>query len=231
MIRSPRSLLLFLFLLLASSLAAQQAAFIPEENAWYGVVARGSGRSLDITGSSAEAGVAAVQWEFTHASSQQWRFVRITAGGEYYRLEAKHSNKCLTVEKPDENAHLAQRPWTGSFYQQWKLVPAGPIGSYELVNRGNDKCAAIAASDKFNGTPIVAQRPANRATQQWRLFKLHLNLDASQPGFGPIEALTALNTPGNELQPVLTPDGKTLYFARTKFAGNTEGNTDSGISG
>ncbi|UOQ55452.1 RICIN domain-containing protein [Hymenobacter cellulosivorans] len=228
MIRSPRSLLLFLFLLLAGPLLAQQGDFIPEENAWYGVVARGSGRSLDITGSSSEAGVAAVQWEFTHAASQQWRFVRITPGGEYYRLEAKHSAKCLTVEKPDENAPLAQRPWTGSLYQQWKLVPAGPIGSYELVNRGNDKCAAIAAADKFNGTPVVAQRPANRATQQWRLFKLHLNLDASQSGFGPVEPLTALNTPGNELQPVLAPDGKTLYFARTKFAGNTEGNTESG---
>ncbi|MCB2408229.1 RICIN domain-containing protein [Hymenobacter lucidus] len=226
--RSFRSFLLLSLLLLAAPLAAQQLGFSPDENAWYGVVARGSGRSLDITGSSAEAGTVAVQWEFTHAPSQQWRFVRITAGGEYFRLEAKHSGKCLTAEKPDENAPLAQRPWTGSFYQQWKLVPAGPIGSYELVNRGNDKCAAVASSDKFNGTPIVAQRPANRATQQWRLFKLRLNLDASQPGFGPAQPLTALNTPGNELQPVLAPDGKTLYLARTKYAGNTEGVTESG---
>ncbi|MFC7669348.1 OmpA family protein [Hymenobacter humi] len=37
-----------------------------------------------------------------------------------------------------------------------------------------------------------------------------------------------MNTPGNELHPVLSPDGNTLYFARTKFAGNTEGSTDSG---
>ncbi|MCB2377802.1 RICIN domain-containing protein [Hymenobacter sp. BT635] len=215
-------------LLSATSLFAQSAGFIPDENAWYGVVARGSGRSLDIAGASPEAGSGAVQWEFTHASSQQWRFVRVTPGGEYFRLEAKHSSKCLTVEKPDENAPLAQRPWSGSLYQQWKLVPAGPIGSYELVNRGNEKCAAVASSDKFNGTPIVAQRPANRATQQWRLFKLRLNLDPSQPGFGPAEPLTGLNTPGNELHPVLTPDGKTMYLSRTKYVGNTEGNTDSG---
>ncbi|GAA4004490.1 hypothetical protein GCM10022408_15370 [Hymenobacter fastidiosus] len=207
---------------------AQQANFQPDEKAWYGVVARASGRSLDIAGSSVEAGPPAVQWEFTHAPSQQWRFVRAAAGSEYYRLEAKHSGKCLTVEKPDENAVITQRPWTGSFYQQWKLVPAGPAGSFQLVNRGNEKCASVAASDKFNGTPIVAQRPMNRATQQWRLFKLHLNLDARQADFGPGEPLTAVNTPGNELQPVLAPDGKTLYLARTRFAGNTEGNTDSG---
>ncbi|SHJ81285.1 WD40-like Beta Propeller Repeat [Hymenobacter daecheongensis DSM 21074] len=227
---NPLLCLLLPLLLVLSPLVgqAQQAGFQPDENAWYGLVARGSGRSLDITGSSAEAGVPAVQWEFTHAPSQQWRFVRAAAGSEYYRIEAKSSGKCLTVEKPDENAVITQRPWTGGFYQQWKLVPAGPAGSWQLVSRGNDKCAAVAASDKFNGTPIVAQRPMNRATQQWRLFKLHLNLDASQTGFGPAEPLKALNTPGNELQPVLAPDGKTLYLARTKFAGNTEGSTDSG---
>ncbi|TGE25368.1 hypothetical protein E5K00_09320 [Hymenobacter aquaticus] len=222
------SFFLLPLLLHATGTVAQSAAFVPDENAWYGVVARGSGRSLDIAGASTEAGAGVVQWEFTHASSQQWRFVRITPGGEYFRLEAKHSTKCLTVEKPDENAALVQRPWSGSFYQQWKLVPAGPIGSYELVSRGNDKCAAVASSDKFNGTPIVAQRSANRATQQWRLFKLRLNLDPSQPGFGAAQPLTSLNTPGNELHPVLTPDGKTLYLARTKYAGNLEGNTDSG---
>ncbi|GAA3955626.1 RICIN domain-containing protein [Hymenobacter algoricola] len=228
MLNPFRCLLLLLLLLPALVSHAQPGNFQPDENAWYGVVARGSGRSLDLTGSSAEAGVPAVQWEFTHAPSQQWRFVRAAAGSEYYRLEAKHSGKCLTVEKPDENAVITQRPWTGGFYQQWKLVPAGPAGSFELVNRGNEKCAAVAASDKFNGTAIVSQRPMNRATQQWRLFKLHLNLDSRQMGFGKAEPLTALNTPGNELQPVLTPDGKTLYLARTKFAGNTEGNTDSG---
>ncbi|RYU79436.1 RICIN domain-containing protein [Hymenobacter persicinus] len=223
-----RYLLLCLFALLSLAGQAQQASFQPDENAWYGVVARGSGRSLDITGSSAEAGAAAVQWEFTHSLSQQWRFVRAAAGSEYYRIEARQSGKCLTVEKPDENATITQRPWSGSFYQQWKLVPAGPAGSLQLVSRGNEKCAAVLAADKFNGTPIVAQRPMNRATQQWRLFKLRLNLDPQQTGFGPAVPLTALNTPGNELQPVLTPDGKTMYLARTKFAGNSEGNTDSG---
>jgi len=224
-----RCLLPFVLLVLTSVTGqAQQANFQPDENAWYGVVARGSGRSLDITGSTAEAGATAIQWEFTHSPSQQWRFVRAAAGSDYYRIEAKHSGKCLTVEKPDENATITQRPWTGSFYQQWKLVPAGPIGSWQLVSRGNDRCAAVAAADKFNGTPIVAQRPMNRGTQQWRLFKLRLNVDSRQPGFGPGEPLTAVNTPGNELQPTLTPDGKTLYFARTRFAGNTEGTTESG---
>ncbi|QNH61234.1 RICIN domain-containing protein [Hymenobacter sediminicola] len=231
MIQSPFRSLLFAFLLtclIAGPLRAQFTLAAPEENAWYGIVARSSGRSLDVSKGSQEAGAAAVQWEFHHPNSQQWRFVRITPGGEYYRIEARHSGKCLTVDKPDENAPVVQRPWSGSFYQQWKLVPGGPAGSVQLVVRGNEKCAAIANSDKFNGTAIVMQRPQNRATQQWRLFQLRLNVDPAQPGFGTPEPLTAVNTNGNELHPVLAPDGNTLYLSRTRFAGNTEGNTESG---
>jgi outer membrane protein OmpA-like peptidoglycan-associated protein len=206
-----------------------QTAFIPDENAWYGVIARSSGRSLDVANASPEAGAATVQWEFTHANSQQWRFVPAAKGSDFYRIEARHSGKCLTLEKPDDNAAIVQRPWTGSFYQQWKLVPSGPLGSFLLICRGNDKCASLAAADKFNSTPVVGQRVQNRSTQQWKLFKLRLNVDPTQPGFGRPEPLLSLNTTtGNELQPVVSPDGNTLYFTRTRFQGNKEGITESG---
>ncbi|SNC66953.1 Outer membrane protein OmpA [Hymenobacter gelipurpurascens] len=209
--------------------AEAQSAFTPDEYAWYGVIPRSSGRSLDVANSSPESAAVTVQWEFTHSNSQQWKFVRAAPGSDFYRIEARHSGKCLTLEKPDENAPVVQRPWTGSFYQQWKLVPSGPLGSFMLISRGNDKCLALAAADKFNGTPIVGQRVQNRATQQWKLFKLRLNVDPSQPGFGKPEPLTSLNTPGgNELQPVVATDGKMLYFVRTRFAGNTEGVAESG---
>ena len=229
MLPSPlRFLLLLLALATAGPLFAQSPAFAPDENAYYGIAARSSGRSLDVANSSTEAGAALVQWEFTHAPSQQWRFVRVMPGSAYFRIEVRHSGKCLTIDKPDENAPLVQRPYSGSLYQQWRLVPGGPVGSWQLISRGNDRCASVAASDKANGTAIVAQKPANRATQQWRFFKLRLNIDPKLPGFGTPQPLSALNTPGNELQPVLTPDATTLFFVRTKFAGNTEGNAESG---
>ncbi|SET70108.1 WD40-like Beta Propeller Repeat [Hymenobacter actinosclerus] len=217
------------FLLSATAARAQSGPVLPDASAWYGVIARSSGRSLDIANASAEAGAAAVQWEFTHADSQQWRFVPAAAGSEFFRIVVRHTGQCLTLTSPDENAPLTQRPWDGSFYQQWKLVPSGPLGSFMLISRGNDKCVSLAAADKFNGTPLVGQKPQNRASQQWKLFKLRLNIDPSLPGFGVPEPLLSLNTPaGNELQPVVSPDGSTLYFSRTRYAGNTEGITESG---
>ena len=220
---------LLLLCLLLPFLASAQTPFVPDERAYYGLIDRGSGRCLDVAGASPAGGAAAVQWEFTHAPSQQWRFVPIRVGGEYYRIEARHSGQCLTVERPGENAPLVQRPFQGGEPQQWRLVPAGPAGSFQLENRSEGRGAALAAPDKFNGTPVVAQQASGRATQQWRLFRLRLNVAAGPSPFGPPQPLAGpVNSPGNEVAPVLAPDGQTLYFARTKFAGNIEGNTDSG---
>ncbi|MDB5233761.1 MAG: hypothetical protein JWR44_754, partial [Hymenobacter sp.] len=169
-------------LLLLPLIAPAQTTFVPDERAYYGLIDRGSGRCLDIASASTTSGAAAVQWEFTHANSQQWRFVPLRAGSEYYRIEARHSNMCLTVDKAGENAALVQRPFQGSAEQQWRLVPAGPAGSYQLENKSDARCAALAASDKFNGTPVVAQQPTSRASQPWRLFRLRLNVDLNAPG-------------------------------------------------
>ena len=223
---------LLLFLLLLSHWATAQATFEPDERAYYGLINRGSGRCLDIAGASTTAGANAVQWEFTHAPSQQWHFVRIRAGAEYYRIEARHSKLCLTVDKNGARVTLTQRAFTGSEQQQWRLVPMGgtdnATGSFQLENRSEGRVASLSTVDKFNGTPVVADRAGGRASQQWRLFRLRLNLRPGGPGFEAPQPLATLNTTGNELAPVLAPDGKALYFARTKFAGNTEGSTDSG---
>jgi outer membrane protein OmpA-like peptidoglycan-associated protein len=215
--------------LLLPFFATAQTPFVPDERAYYGLIDRGSGRCLDVTGASTASGAAAVQWEFTHAPSQQWRFVPVRVGSEYYRIEVRHSGQCLTVDKAGDNTALVQRPFQGSAQQQWRLVPAGPAGSYQLENKSETKVAALASADKFNGTPILAQSGNGRASQQWRLFRLRLNvLEGASPFGAPQPLAGAVNSPGNEVHPVISPDGNTLYFARTKFAGNTEGNTDSG---
>ena len=83
------------FFLLLPFLAQSQASFVPDERAYYGLINRGSGRSLDVASASTASGAVAVQWEFTHSPSQQWRFVPLRAGSEYYRIEARHCCSAL----------------------------------------------------------------------------------------------------------------------------------------
>ncbi len=223
-----------LFLCLLAFTAGAQTAVSPDDRALYGVINRASGRSLDIARAATTGGAPAVQWEFTHAASQQWRLVLIREGGEYYRLEAKHSGLCLTLEisptaPPEGNTPLVQRAFMGALGQQWRLVAAGPIGTFQLESHLDGRVATLASNDKFNNTAIVAARAAGRASQQWRLFQLQLRLATGPPYFAAPEPLAALDAPGaNELQPVPLPDGKGLYFSRTRFAGNAEGVAESG---
>ena len=223
-----------LFLCLLALSAAAQTPISPDDRALYGIICRSSGRSLDIARASTTGGAPAVQWEFTHAPSQQWHLVPIREGGEYYRLEAKHSGQCLTLEaNPAASAGgttpLVQRAYTGALGQQWRLVPAGPVGSFQLESRFDGRVATLTSADKFNGTAVVAAKAVGRASQQWRLFQLQLRLATGPPYYAAPEPLAAASTPaGNELQPVPSADGKSLYFSRTRFAGNTEGVAESG---
>ena len=223
-----------LFLCLLALSAVAQTPIAPDDRALYGIINRNSGRSLDVARAATTSGAAAVQWEFTHAPSQQWHLVLIREGGEYYRLEAKHSGQCLTLEMPataEANATtpLIQRPYTGALGQQWRLVPTGQPGAFQLENRLDNRVATLETNNRFNGTAIVAARGVGRGTQQWRLFQLQLRLAPGPPYFTAPEPLAALNSAsGSELQPVPTPDGKGLYFNRTHAADNTEGAAETG---
>ena len=222
------------FLCLLALSAGAQTAIVPDGRALYGLINRASGRCLDVAKAATTSGAPAVQWEFTHAPSQQWQLLSIREGGEYYRLEAKHSAMCLTLEvptgaEPSATTPLVQRPFTGGLGQQWRLVPTGPPGTFQLQNRLDDRMATLAANNKFNNTGIVAARGVGRSSQLWRLFQLQLRLATGPPYFAAPEALPALSPAGSsELQPVPTPDGKGLYFNRTRFAENTEGLSESG---
>ncbi|MGI4873657.1 MAG: RICIN domain-containing protein [Janthinobacterium lividum] len=224
-----------LFLWLLAFSAAAQTEISPDDRALYGIINRSSGRCLDVQRAATTSGAAAVQWEFTHAPSQQWHLVVIREGSPYYRLEAKHSGQCLTLEVNPATAGisattpLVQRPYNGALGQQWRLVAANQPGTFQLENRLDGRAATLAANDKFNNTAIVAARMLGRSSQLWRLFQLQLRLATGPPYFAAPQPLAALNSPaGNELQPVPTPDGKALYFTRTRFAGNTEGLTETG---
>ena len=82
------------------------------------VIARHSGKCLDVSGASTEDGAAIIQWTCHGGANQQWR---LEAVGEGYRFVARHSGKCLDVTgwSTDDGTGIIQWQCHGGANQTW----------------------------------------------------------------------------------------------------------------
>lgn len=125
--RPPRALLALLrltsclfCLTLCHSTAAAQA------DTYFEIVARHSGKCLDVEAESQAAGARVLQWDCGGWANQQWRVIPV--GGGYSRLIARHSGKALDVSggSTATGAQIHQWDYVGGGNQQWRLYPVSP---------------------------------------------------------------------------------------------------------
>jgi len=83
------------------------------------LVARHSGKCLDVSGASTADGASVIQWTCSGGTNQQWSVQ--DAGNGYVRLVARHSGKCLDVggASTADRASVIQWTCTGATNQQW----------------------------------------------------------------------------------------------------------------
>ena len=106
------------------------------------IVSRNSGKCLDISGGSTDAGAAAIQWTCHGGPNQQWRLE--PAGGGAFRIIARHSGQALDVfgASLDDVAPIIQWPVHGGDNQVWTLEPASD-GYVRLVARHSGKAMDV----------------------------------------------------------------------------------------
>ncbi|KUM84665.1 MULTISPECIES: RICIN domain-containing protein [Streptomyces] len=131
---------------------------------YYDLVARHSGKCLDITDNSAADGAVALQYTCNGGLNQQWRLQ--DAGDGYVRLVAQHSGKCLDVSggSTADGAFVNQYRCTTGTNQQWLFQDQGG-GSYRLVARHSGKCLDVANASTVNGARLI-QWPCGTGTNQ-----------------------------------------------------------------
>ncbi|WP_329258058.1 RICIN domain-containing protein [Streptomyces pseudovenezuelae] len=131
---------------------------------YYDLVARHSGKCLDITDNSAADGAVALQYTCNGGLNQQWRLQ--DAGDGYVRLVAQHSGKCLDVSggSTADGAFVNQYRCTTSTNQQWLFQDQGG-GSYRMVARHSGKCLDVANASTVNGARLI-QWPCGTGTNQ-----------------------------------------------------------------
>ncbi|MED7952203.1 RICIN domain-containing protein, partial [Streptomyces sp. BE303] len=76
------------------------------------IMARHSGKCLDVEGASTVDGALVVQNTCTGSQSQQWQVQKVADGSGHVRLIARHSGKCLDVINQATTNGAALEQWT-----------------------------------------------------------------------------------------------------------------------
>ena len=134
----------------------------------YEVVARHSGKCLDVSGVSTDDGAAVQQWSCHGGGNQLWRIDQ--AEGDYSRLTAQHSGKCLDVRGVSTENGAALQQWSchGGDNQQWMLEPVSD-GFVRIVARHSGLAADVAGVSDADGASVIQYTPHDGANQQWLL--------------------------------------------------------------
>jgi uncharacterized protein (DUF1800 family) len=138
----------------------------PAPSGEYQLVARHSGKCLDVNGGSAD-GASIIQWACHGGDNQAWRLEAVGSG--YYRILARHSGKALDVSgaSQDDSAPVVQyTPHTGE-NQQWRLEAVAD--GYRLVARHSGKALDVPGASAADGTAVIQYGAHEGANQQWLL--------------------------------------------------------------
>ncbi len=139
---------------------------------YYEVVAKHSGKCLDVEGgSNATANGARIQqWDCLGGANQQWQL--IANGDGSYRILARHSGKALDViggVGPSGNGVKVQQwDYLSGANQQWLLTPLGD-GSYRILSRHSGKALDVEGGPAAtaNGVKVQQWDYLGGANQQW----------------------------------------------------------------
>jgi len=151
--------------------SAPPAVQAPTLSGQYQIVARHSGKCLDVNGVSADDEALVIQWDCHTGENQQWGFE--AAAGGYYRIIVRHSGKALDVSgaSPDDGAPVLQyTPHLGE-NQQWSLQPLSG-GSYRIVARHSGKALDVSGAAEDSGARVIQWASHDGANQQWVLRAL-----------------------------------------------------------
>lgn len=135
---------------------------------YYEIVARHSGKCLDVNSASTTNGVQMWQWDCNGTHAQQWQITDL--GDGYYKITARHSGKALDVSggSTENGAAVIQWDYTGGTNQQWQLIGLGG-GHYRIVARHSGKVLDVAAGAMETGAQVFQWEHLGGTNQQWLL--------------------------------------------------------------
>ena len=163
----------------------------------YQLVARHSGKVLDVSGISKNNGANVHQWEYVGGANQHWQITPV--GNGYYTLKAKHSGLALAVDlNPATNGGLNSTFKGVNIFQYgtnqddnrlWKIEPVGNC-YYKLTNKHSSQVLDVSGVSEANGANVQQWSYGEGENQQWKLVPVEANARvAAAPSKSEVNAL------------------------------------------
>jgi len=136
----------------------------PTFSGYYQLLAKHSGKAIDIAEASTVNGADALQYAKGTGSNQQFSIESVGSG--YYKIVARHSGKVLAVTSSTSN--VEQHPYGGTAMQQWK-VELTSDGYYKITNRSTGKSLDVASASTLNKARILQYTYSGAGHQKWKI--------------------------------------------------------------
>ncbi len=202
------------------------------------VIAKNSGKCLDVRDDSRSAGAVVQEWRCTGAENQRWFFIAARNGS--YEVKSVNSSMSLNVDRDSRSngAPIIQWPYSGAANEKWKLEPTGS-GYYKLIVESTGKCLDVTGGPSATGDDVRIEQWTcwGGDNQAWQLVSKHsvsLSWDVStsphvagyyvyrsRKSGGPYVKLSSLLS-GTQYVDGTVQAGQTYYYATT--AANSRGN-------
>lgn len=150
--------------LLSTLASAANCTAAPVNNGLYSIANLASGKVLDITGGSTQAGTYVQQWGHAGSANQQF-YLRDLDNG-YWSITGRQSGMLLDVLNLsfDDGARVLQWPSNGGANQQW-LLKRSLSGGYNVVARHSGK--SLTAGDTGSGSRVIQASDTASGLQRW----------------------------------------------------------------
>jgi hypothetical protein len=136
------------------------------------IVAKHSGKCLDIKGASKLDAAEVIQYHWHGGSNQMFKIESLPDDPGYYRIVATHSGKCLDIKGASklDAAEVIQYHWRGGSNQMFRIEPlSDDPGYYRIVAKHSGKCLDIRGASNLDVAEVIQYHWHGGNNQRFRL--------------------------------------------------------------
>jgi len=195
---------------------------------YYNILARSSGKGLDVADNATTSGARLQQYDVTGGggSNQRWSFT--PAGNGNYYIKVKSTQMCMapSAQGTVDGEKVQQRTCGTSGEFQWTVTSLG-TGYYKVVNANSGKSLDVQDNSLLNGANIQVWAYTGANNQQWQFVQVEtttgarLAAEAVPADAATMErAITVYPNPAHDYVTVSDGDGSTNQLELCSMKGS-----------